>query len=111
MIFSQVTLLRPGEYVHLPYYRKILLYYTKFKNYSDLIGHNVQQPFKLTALGGSNHYEWVSRDLNIAVISQEGVILPKNLGSTVNLTFPLNFPQGSMILDHRSPRSTKLFEL
>ena len=68
---SKISLIKPSQFVHLP-----------------ILGGEVkstksQQTFKLHAVGGSGRYEWVTRDLNIATISREAVILPKNVGRTV----------------------------
>ena len=35
-------------------------------------------------IGGSSLYEWVSEDLNVAIVSQEGLIKSKRNGKTVN---------------------------
>ena len=47
-----------------------------------LVNNKTQQLLKLYALGGSSLYEWFVEDKKFAVVSQEGVVLPKEIGET-----------------------------
>jgi hypothetical protein len=41
--------------------------------------------FKLYVVGGSGTYEWASEDLDVAIVSQEGLIKSKKKGKTVTI--------------------------
>lgn len=74
-IISQLVIIKPGDSLHIPLSGQESIDNSQVSSKS-------QQSLKLWGLGGSGLYEWFVEDKKIAVVSQEGVVLPKESGST-----------------------------